>query len=199
MSDENGREFGNEPETLEFPCDPDKLPTSSELPLGDILVAIKSIDVELSKPNTTGERNRRGELKVGEKKMVKVLFTLAEPEELAGIPYTHRFLIGSDTDPKALKEGTWVRNGTLLMKMFAESSTGGKTFAEKRVAAVDQLVGATVKVEKSKDDRYADKNVIRAFWRPGTKVVKVIEKDLTSDVDAALPPLANGRDYASND
>ncbi len=171
---------GAEMESLEFPCDPTSLPTSSKLPLGDVILEIKSIEVTKSAPNLTGEKNKRGEVRVGEKKMVKVQFALDEPEDSRGIPYTHNFVIGSDQDPQGEKAGTWKRNGTLLMAMYAAARVGGKTHKEYMAAAVGQKVGSTVKLEKSRDPNFDDKNVPKAFWAPGTKQVRVIDEPTVS-------------------
>ncbi len=78
---------GAEMESLEFPCDPASLPISSKLPLGDVILEIKSIEVTKSSPNLTGERNKRGEVKVGEKKMVKVQFALDRNVEAQRHPF----------------------------------------------------------------------------------------------------------------
>ena len=192
-----GIELNNpELESLEFPTDPSKLPTSAELPLGDVLLEIKSVKVAKTKENTDGALNKKGELKVGGKKVVNVQFALAEPEDVAGIPHTKTFFIGSDEDPEGKKEGTWKRNGTLLMKMFKSARVGGKTFAEYAAAAVGQKVGASVKVEKSNDPQYADKHTPRDFWEPGTKIVKVV--DVNADMNAVFPA-PTPPSFANND
>ncbi len=179
---------GAEMESLEFPCDPASLPTTSKLPLGQVLLEIKSIEVTKSAPNLTGEKNKRGEVKVGEKKMVKVQFSLDEPEDGRGIPYTHNFVIGSDQDKDAEKAGTWKRNGTLLMQMYAAARVGGKTHKEYMAAAIGQKVGADIKLEKSRDPKFDDKNVPKAFWAPGTKQVRVLDEPASGGMVA--PPAA---------
>lgn len=177
---------GNEMESLEFPCDPASLPTTSKLPLGSVILEIKSIEVTKSSPNLTGERNKRGEVKVGEKKMVKVQFALDEPEDQRGIPYTHNFVIGSDQDPRAEKPATWKRNATLLMQMYGAARVGGKTHAEYMAAATGQKVGADIKLEKSRDAQYDDKNVPKSFWAPGTKQVRVLEDGVATPAGGAF-------------
>jgi hypothetical protein len=164
--------------TLEFPVsDPSTLPTTAELPLGDILLEIRKVEVTKTKENENGEINpRTGRLKVGGKVMVAVQFALSEPEELAGMPHTKRFLIGSDVDPLAKERSTWARNGTLLMKMFKKARVGGHSFSEYVSAAVGQKVGATVKVEKGSAG-YADSNTPKDFFEPGEKVVRVLGGD----------------------
>lgn len=162
--------------SFEFPCDPEDLPTSSELPVGDVILEIKSIKPEFTKPNTDGTIDTKtGRPKVGEKLAIAVQFALAEPEDMAGIPHTQRFYIGSNEDPKAEKVGTWKRNATLLMSMFKAAHVGGKTKDEYFAAALGQKVGASVKVEKSRDPKYQDKNVPRVFWEPGTRPVRVLD------------------------
>jgi hypothetical protein len=190
---------GNGPdiESLDFPVDPTTLPTTSELPLGDLLLEIKSVTVTKTKENTTGELNYKGELKVGGKKTVAVQFGLVEPSEFAGLPYTHRFYIGSDADPEAIKPGTWQRNAVLLMAMFKAAQVGGKTFKEYSAAANGQRVGATVKVEKSKDPKYPDKHIVRAFWQPGTKQISLV--NVNADMDAVFTPAAPAPSFANND
>jgi hypothetical protein len=190
---------GNGPdiESLDFPVDPSTLPTTSELPLGDLLLEIKSVNVTKTKENTDGALNYKGELKVGGKKTVAVQFGVSEPAEFAGMPYTHRFYIGSDADPEAIKPGTWQRNGTLMMAMFKAAAVGGKTFKEYAAAAVGQVVGATVKVEVSKDPKYPDKHITRAFWTPGTRQVALV--NVNADMDAVFSKPAPAPNFANND
>lgn len=198
MASEVELNVNGEMDSLEFPVDPNTLPTSAELPLGDLILEIKSVKVATTKPNTTGELNKAGKVKVGEKKVVNVQFALAEPEESAGIPHTKMFVIGSDEDPSAAKAGTWKRNATLLMSLFKAARVGGKTFAEYSAAAVGQKVGATVKVEVSNDPKYADKHTPKAFWEPGTRAVKVI--DVNADMNAVFPVNnATPSNFSTND
>ena len=193
-----GIELNNpELESLEFPTDPSKLPTTAELPLGELILEIKSVKVAKTKENTSGELNRAGNLKVGGKKVVNVQFALSEPTEAAGIPHTKMFVIGSDEDPEGKKEGTWKRNGTLLMQMFKAARVGGKTFAEYAAAAIGQKVGASVKVEKSNDPQYPDKHTPKGFWEPGTKMVKVV--DVNADMNAAFGPAPQAPTFVNND
>lgn len=188
---------GPEIESLDFPVDPSTLPTTSELPLGDLLLEIKSVSVTKTKENITGETKTNGQLKIGGKKTVAVQFGLTEPSDLAGLPYTHRFYIGSDADPEAIKAGTWQRNGVLMMAMFKAAAVGGKTFKEYAAAAVGQTVGATVKVEKSRDPKYPDKHIVRAFWTPGTRQVALV--NVNADMDAVFSPAAPAPSFVNND
>lgn len=176
--------------SLEFPVDnPELLPTTSELPLGDLILRIKKIDVIKTKENVTGELNTRGQLKVGGKVGVAVQFAVEEPDDLAGLPHTKRFWLGSDEDPMALKEGTWKRNGTLMMRMFKCARVGGHKFEEYRAAAIDQTVGASVKVEVGKNG-YSDVNTPKDFFEPGTKPVRLL--DSAKPTVAPLPPTLVG-------
>src|SRR5271166_1993880 len=88
--------------TLEFPSDPSKLPTSKELPLGTIELeitgwtAVKTKDVGEDDPDyAKGKR--------GNKLMFKGQFKATAPAEIAGLPYSHNFVVGSNTDPAAAK------------------------------------------------------------------------------------------------
>lgn len=184
----------NELLTLDFPCDPGSLPTSSELPVGDLLLEIKSVKPGKTKENTSGEINAKtGKLKVGGKAVVNVQFGISEPAEFAGIPHTKMFVIGTDEDPSGAKTATWKRNATLLMSMFKCASVGGKTFTEYMSAAEGQVVGATVKVEKSNDPKYPDKHTPKSFWTPGTKQVRVEDPDSDMNtVFAGLPQDTSG-------
>src|SRR5215469_4038632 len=94
-------ENGNMPDTLEFPCDPESLPTSTDVPLGTLILEGIDLKSGRTKENTTGERKLTGELKVGNKVMVTASFKVVEPEEYAGFIYFHRFVIGTDHDPGA--------------------------------------------------------------------------------------------------
>ena len=89
----------------------------------------------------------------------------------------------------------------LAPDVFKAAKVGGKTFAEYSVAAVDQIVGADVRIEKSRDPQYQDKHVPRSFWEPGKKAVRVIDEGAAhrAELDAALPPISNGADYSSRD
>ena len=72
MANEVELNVNGEMDSLEFPVDPNTLPTSAELPLGDLLLEIKSVKVATTKPNTTGELNRAGKVKVGDEVEGKV-------------------------------------------------------------------------------------------------------------------------------
>ena len=176
-------------ETLEFPVDPSTLPTTTELPLGELLLQIKAIKIAKTKESDGSINERTGRPKIGNKKCVNVQFAVVEPEEYRGIPHTKMFLIGSDEDPNALKPMTWKRNATLLMAMFKAAKVGGASMAEYIAAATDGIVGADVRVEKSKDARYSDKHTPKAFWEPGKKMVRVVEEQGGGDVEAPLPTL----------
>lgn len=183
-------------ETLEFPVDPSTLPTTTELPLGELLLQIKAVKITKTKENTDGTINpRTGRPKVGGKKAINVQFSVHEPEEYRGIPHTKMFLIGSDEDPDGLKPMTWKRNATLLMAMFKAAKVGGNSMAEYIAAATDTIVGADVRVEKSKDPRYSDKHTPKAFWEPGKKAVKVVEEQGSEEsMDLPNPPMFNSKD-----
>ena len=198
-------ENGNMPDTLEFPCDPESLPTSSELPLGDIILEGKSLEEKLSNPVEPGtvhtEGRKIGQPKVGEKQMVVAQFAVVEPEDYAGILHTHRFVLGTDLDPKAKKDSTWKQGAaTLFLRMRQMAGIGGKTMAETKAAFPGQKVGVSVRKGKANGD-YPARNEIKDFWKPGTKQVKVTE-DTNADLNAALgrsASIPNHPAYANND
>jgi len=161
--------------TLDFPVDPSELPTTLDLPLGDLYLRIKKFDISKSKENEDGSRNKKGELIVGGKKCVSVTFEVAEPEEFAGMYHTKRFWVGTQGDPGATNLSTWRTNRAcvLLMKMFLKAKVGGKSLTEYMAAAKDQLVGASVKVEKGGGD-YPDINTPKDFFECGERPVRLV-------------------------
>lgn len=176
-------------ETLEFPVDPSTLPTTTELPVGELLLQIKAIKVAKTKEADGSINPKTGRPKVGGKKVVNVQFSVHEPEEYRGIPHTKMFVIGSDEDPNALKPMTWKRNATLLMAMFKAAKVGGNSMAEYVAAATDGIIGADVRIEKSKDPQYGDKHTPKAFWEPGKKMVRVVEEQGGESSAEPMPTL----------
>jgi len=158
--------------TLEFPSDPSKLPTSKELPLGRIELeianwtAVKTKDVDESDPDyhTKGKR--------GNKLMFKIQFKATAPQEIAGLPYTHQCVVGSNTDPAGSKESTWASGGgTEVMTILTKAGThlGATTKPREAMeASVGQRIIGEVKVEKSRDSRYPDKHVVKKWHKVGS-------------------------------
>ena len=167
--------IGNGLDELDFPGDPSKLPTSSELPLGTIEVKIVH-----GEPGLTAAATEQG--KVGEKAIVNVQFVMTDhpgQSGWAGFPNTETFWLGSDQDPKARKWGTWARNGVLLMSMFKESGVHfgeGTKLREALKAAEEQVLLADVRLKGGKNKAWADRHVIRKFYKAGSRPVQLVEE-----------------------
>ncbi len=158
--------------TLEFPGDPSKLPTSKELPLGDIELeitnwsAVKTKDVGEDDPDyAKGKR--------GNKLMFKIQFKATAPQEIAGLPYTHQCVVGSNTDPAGAKESTWASGGgTEVMKILNRAGThlGSTTKPrEAMLASVGQRLVGEVKLEKDKKGQYPDKHIVKGWHKVGDR------------------------------
>jgi hypothetical protein len=172
--------------TLEFPGDPSKLPTSKELPLGDIeLEVVGWSAVKTKEVNEGDEGYDKG--KRGNKLMFKIQLKATAPEEIAGLPYTHQCVVGSNTDPAGLKESTWASGGgTEVMKILSKAKThlGATTKPrEAMLASVGQRVIGEVKLEKDRKGVYPDKHVVKNWHKVGDR-----QPRLAGEVGASFAP-----------
>ena len=179
--------------SLDFGTDPSKLPTSRQLPIGDILVKIKNFKGGKTKATDELSDAERASGKVGGRVTVSVQVNVDQPERYRGTMHTHTFWIGDDADPEAKSGATWARNGTDLMKLFKEAGVGlaaGTKPAEAMEAAKEQTVGAHVylKVSKKIDPKtgslYPSRPEIGSWFKPGSREVKVIEESSVEVGDA---------------
>ncbi len=166
--------------SLSFGGDPTKLPTTKQLPIGDIIVTIKSFKAIKSKPTDELSDQERASGKVGGKVAVEMQVAVSQPERFKGILGRKTFWIGDDSDPEAKNKGTWERNGTDLMAALKHAGVGltpSTKPAEACAAAVEQQVGihTYLKGEKPnpKGGVYAARVEVGSFWKPGTREVKV--------------------------
>lgn len=169
--------------TLEFPTDPSKLPTSKELPLGDIELEITNWSAVKTKDVVEGDEGYdKG--KRGNKLMFKIQFKATAPEEIAGLPYTHQCVVGSNTDPAAQKESTWASGGgTEVMKVLSKSGThlGATTKPqEAMLASVGQRLVGEVKLEKDRKGVYPDKHIVKGWHKVGDRVPRLAGEGSTS-------------------
>ena len=176
--------------TLEFPGDPSKLPTTKELPLGDIELEITGWSAVKTKPVNEGDKGyEKGNR--GNKLMFKTTFKATAPEEIAGLPYTHQCVVGSNADPAAQKESTWASGGgTEVMKILNRSKThlGATTKPnEAMLASVGQRVIGEVKLEKDRNGVYPDKHVVRNWHKVGDRQPRLAEG---GGIGAPLRPAA---------
>lgn len=176
--------------TLEFPADPSKLPTSKELPLGDIELEITSWSAYLTKevteesdPVAFAKGNR------GKKLAFKGQFKATAPAEIAGLPYTHDVYVGSNVDPLARKESTWASGGgTEIMKILKQSKThlGATTKPQEALlASVGQRLVGEVKTEKDRRGVYPDKHKVKGWHKVGDR-----QPRLAGDVGGVIAPVA---------
>lgn len=170
--------------SLEFPCDPSSLPTKRELPVGDLLVAIRGLEEKTFEP-------REGSTTKA-KKIIELNVQVTEPKEYAGTFHRHTFWIGSDEDPNAKNPATWVKNGTDLMNLFKQagvSVTKSTKLPEAIAAAKDSIVGVHSYLKRSKNlndktgEPWPPKVQIGSFWKPGTREVGVVEAGVTEVSD----------------
>lgn len=181
MSEEQNLELS----TISFPVDPSTIPTSREVPAGEIEFKVLSITAQKSKMPQPGEvvekGPRKGQLKVGGKLMFKLLVSATAPESVNGIAYSEYFVIGTDDDPMAKKESTWTSKGTQLMGFFKKSKVNVKGLSPEQacLAAVGQHVGGNVVME---DNIYTDNNGVKhetkkprvkSWFEAGTKLYRV--------------------------
>jgi hypothetical protein len=187
--------------TLEFPSDPSKLPTSKELPLGTVELEITGWSASLTKkvtqesdPVAFGKGNR------GEKLALKAQFKVTSPVEFAGLPYTHNFYVGSNTDQLAKKESTWASGGgTEVMKVLKQAgvSLGATTKPmEATAASVGQRILAEVKVETDRTGKFPDKHIVRGWYKVGTRPVALLDSPVSfgGQTQAASAPVFDNND-----
>ena len=175
--------------SLSFGGDPTKLPTTKQLPIGDIIVTIKSFKAIKSGEPDDGARAQG---KVGGKLAIEMQVAVSQPPKFKGILGRKTFWIGDDACPMpsidadstpqqvALAKATWERNGTDLMAALKHAGVGltpSTKPAEACAAAVEQQVGihTYLKGEKPnpKGGVYAARVEVGSFWKAGTRAVKV--------------------------
>jgi hypothetical protein len=176
--------------TLEFPGDPSKLPTSKELSLGDIELEITGWSAVKTKPVNEGDKGYdKGNR--GNKLMFKATFKATAPEEIAGLPYTHQIVVGSNADPAAQKESTWASGGgTEVMKILNRAKThlGATTKPnEAMLASVGQRVIGEVKLEKDKNGVYPDKHIVKNWHKVGDRQPRLAGDGVGSPLRASAP------------
>ena len=183
--------------SLSFGGDPTKLPTTKQLPIGDIIVTIKSFKaIKSGEPDDAA----RAQGKVGGKVAVEMQVAVSQPEKFKGILGRKTFWIGDDSDPEAKNKATWERNGTDLMAALKHAGVGltpSTKPAEACQAAVEQQVGihTYLKGEKPnpKGGVYAARVEVGSFWKPGTREVKVQDDSRVEVGDSvAVAPSTEG-------
>ncbi|MDE2233250.1 MAG: hypothetical protein KGJ90_03935 [Patescibacteria group bacterium] len=174
-------------DSLTFPCDPSKLPTSRTIPVGDLILEVKGAKGVKSRATEELSDEDRAKGKKGGKVAIEFQLSVDQPETHRGTLHRHTFWIGSDDDPNGVKAATWLRNGADLMKMLKEAGVGVAgvhRVKEACLAAVGQKVGAHsyLKASKKLDPKtgqpYPSRVEIGSWWRPGTREVRVQEQGI---------------------
>lgn len=161
----------------------DAVPDTGAIPDGIYQVSIADLEETASK---TG------------KLMYNTRFEVMEPADFAGMGIFEMFVIGSDEDPDAAEDATWVKSvGARRLKQTLKAAQVPLDTDMDNViaAAIQQQLVISVSQEIESEGDYAGRvrNRISAFYQLGHKQVGLTDAPTSKATSKALPKAASAR------